>query len=255
MTNPDRFLGRAEVYASARPTYPSALGEWLAGLGLLSGRVADVGAGTGLFTRLLLAHAMGPAFALDAVEPNPEMRGQLEVALAGEVTAGRLAVYNGTSEATALESASVRLITAAQAAHWFAPTPTVREFRRVLAPGGQVLLVWNDWRGVDTGFNAAYREVVTAFSREDGELLSRVPEHELPLLMPGGFAVQVFDNPVRFTRERLHALAGSVSYLPAPSDPQFAVVARQLDSAFEAYAEEGHVTLTYRTYAYLGRLD
>ncbi len=260
MSHPDRFLGRADVYAAARPTYPSVLGEWLAGLGLLSGRVADVGAGTGLFTRLLLVHAAGPGFAVDAVEPNPEMRAQLETALAGEVTAGRLAVHDGTSEATALAPASVGLITAAQAAHWFSPAPTVREFRRVLAPGGQVLLVWNDWRGVDgglngAGFNAAYREVVSVFSREDGELISRVPERELPLLMPGGFGVQVFENPVRFTRERLHALAGSVSYLPAPGDPLFAAVARQLDRAFDAHAEGGQVTLTYRTHAYLGQLD
>ncbi|MDV6375554.1 class I SAM-dependent methyltransferase [Deinococcus arenicola] len=254
ISNPDRFLGRADVYASARPTYPEALGKWLALQGLLSGRVADVGAGTGLFTRLLLAHGAGPDFAVDAVEPNPEMRAQLETALAQKVTAGHLSVHDGTSEATALEPGSASLIAAAQAAHWFAPTPTVQEFRRILAPGGRVLLVWNDWRGVDTPFNAAYREVVTQFSREDGELISRVPENELPALMPGGFTLQTFDNPLPFTRERLHALAGSVSYLPAPHHPQFAEVGQQLNSAFEAYAEEGHVTLTYRTHAYLGEL-
>ena len=53
--NPDRFLGRAAVYAAARPPYPAALGEWLAAEGLLRGDVADLGAGTGLFTRLLLS--------------------------------------------------------------------------------------------------------------------------------------------------------------------------------------------------------
>ncbi|CAM3921860.1 class I SAM-dependent methyltransferase [Deinococcus frigens] len=255
MTHPDRFLGRADVYACARPTYPPALGEWLAGLGLLSNRVADVGAGTGLFTRLLLAHGTGPNFAVDAVEPNPEMRAQLGATLAQEMASGRLRVHDGTSEATPLDSASVSLITAAQAAHWFSPVPTVREFRRVLTPGGQVLLVWNDWRGVATPFNAAYREVVTRFSREDGELVSRVPEQELPKLMPGGFEVQTFDNPVPFPRERLRALAGSISYLPSPDDPQFADVGQQLDSAFDAHVSGDHVTLTYRTHAYLGRLD
>lgn len=255
MTNPDRFLGRAGVYASARPTYPPALGEWLAGLGLLSGRVADVGAGTGLFTRLLLAHGSGPAFAVDAVEPNPEMRAQLGTALVQETLAGRLRVHDGTSEATSLDSTSVSLVTAAQAAHWFSPVPTVREFRRVLVPGGQILLVWNDWRGAETPFNAAYRAVVTHFSREDGELISRVPEQELPALMPGGFETRMFDNPVPFTRERLRALAGSVSYLPPPSDPEFVAVAQRLDAAFDAHASGNHVTLAYRTHAYLGRLD
>ena len=255
MRPPDRFLGRAGVYASARPTYPPALGGWLAGRGLLSGRVADVGAGTGLFTGLLLAHGAGPAFVVDAVEPNPEMRAQLKAALAQQVTAGRLRVRGGTSEATALDSASVSLITAAQAAHWFSPAPTVREFRRVLVPGGRILLVWNDWRGVDSGFNAAYRDVVNAFSREDGERISRVPQQELSQLMPGGFEERIFDNPLPLGRERLHALTGSVSYLPAPGDPEFAAVGRELDAAFAAHASGGHVTLTYRTHAYLGRLD
>ncbi|GGL76781.1 methyltransferase type 11 [Deinococcus aerolatus] len=255
MTHPDRFLGRADVYASARPTYPPVLGGWLAGRDLLSGRVVDVGAGTGLFTGLLLAHGTGPAFSVDAVEPNPEMRGRLEAALAQEIVAGRLRVQGGTSEATSLAPASVSLVTAAQAAHWFAPAPTVQEFRRVLVPGGRVLLVWNDWRGVDTRFNAAYHDVVTAFSREDGERISRVPQQELPHLLPGGFEEKTFDNPVRFTRERLPALAGSVSYLPAPGDPQFAAMAGELDAAFAAHASGGHVTLTYRTHAYLGRLD
>ena len=71
----------------------------------------------------------------------------------------------------------------------------------------------------------------------------------------GGFETRTFDNPVPFTRERLHALAGSVSYLPPPNDPQFAAVVQHLDAAFKAHAVENHVTLTYRTHAYLGRLD
>ena len=53
MSSSDRFLGRAEVYAAARPTYPAALREWLREQNLLTA-AADIGAGTGLFTQLLL---------------------------------------------------------------------------------------------------------------------------------------------------------------------------------------------------------
>lgn len=158
--NPDRFLGRAEVYAAARPDYPPALGNELARRGLLRGQVADLGAGTGLFTRLLLQRGAQ----VIAVEPNPEMREQLLRALAAEVTRGQLRVQSGTAEATGLPGSSVDLLTAAQAAHWFDPAPTRREFQRVLRPGGQVLFVWNDWREADGPFNEAYGAVVAHFS-------------------------------------------------------------------------------------------
>ncbi|KQR40653.1 class I SAM-dependent methyltransferase [Deinococcus sp. Leaf326] len=251
-TNPDRFLGRAAVYAAARPPYPAALGEWLTAEGLLRGNVADLGAGTGLFTRLLLSAG---AAQVDAVEPNPEMRAELEAALAAQVASGTVRVHAGTSEATGLPDASLDLITAAQAAHWFAPEPTLRELRRVLRPGGRVLLVWNDWRGVDAPLNRAYGEVVAQFTEADVPVLAtRVPEAELPGLLPGGFEKRLFDHAVPFTRERLRALAGSVSYLPSPGDPVYPDMAAALDRAF-GDPEGGEAPLVYRTHAYLGRIE
>ncbi|WP_026332291.1 class I SAM-dependent methyltransferase [Deinococcus apachensis] len=252
MSAPDRFLGRAEVYAAARPSYAAALGLWLKERGLLSGGVADIGAGTGLFTRLLLAHGVK----IHAVEPNPEMRAQLAPALAGETTAGCLTVHDGTSEATGLPDASVSLVAAAQAAHWFTPEPTIREFRRILQPASFVLLVWNDWRGEETGFNKAYGETVRQF-QEAGtpDVATRVPEQELPHLLPGGFERVTFENPLPLTRERLHALAASVSYLPSPEDPAYPAMTRELDHLFDKHQQDGMVTLAYRTHAFLGRLD
>ncbi|EYB67642.1 hypothetical protein DEIPH_ctg033orf0054 [Deinococcus phoenicis] len=252
MSAPDRFLGRADVYAQARPSYPEALGAWLAERRLLAGGVADVGAGTGLFTRLLLARGAE----VHAVEPNPEMRAQLAAGLAAEVTAGRLTVHAGTSEVTGLPDKSVSLVTAAQAAHWFAPAPTVREFRRVLRPSGHVLLVWNDWRGEGTAFNAAYGEVVSHFLEEGTpDLATRVPEAELPQFLPGGFERVTFANPLTLTRARLHALAASVSYLPSPTDAAYPGMTRELDALFGAHQQDGTVTLAYRTHVFLGGLD
>lgn len=250
MSKHDRFLGRAEAYAAARPTYPGALGEWLDAQGLLDAKVADLGAGTGLFTRLLLEFGADVC----AVEPNSEMRAALLTDLAEAVSSERLSVKDGTSEATGLDPHSVGLITAAQAAHWFDPAPTLAEFRRILIPGGKVLLVWNDWRGVEEPFNHAYRDAITPFYAEGDhpEHINRVPEDELHQFMPDGFVKQVFDNPVAFSREKLHALAGSVSYLPAPHDPRFPELTAALDAIFDAHQQDGTVKLTYRTHAFLG---
>lgn len=255
VVNPARFLGRADVYAQARPGYPDVLGAWLRDLGLLNAPVADIGAGTGLFTRLLLAHGA----AVTAVEPNPDMRAQLTGGLHG---VPGLTVQAGTSEATGLPDASMGLITAAQAAHWFDPARTTPEFRRVLIPGGRVLFVWNDWRAAQDSapFNRAYGEVVRAFT-DDDPLQLRVPEDDLPLFMPGGFEAREWTHTHPMTRAALQALAGSVSYLPAPDSPEFPALRSALDAAFDAHAQAGmpgaeaSVELAYLTKAYLGTLD
>ena len=47
------------------------------------------------------------------------------------------------SDLSAIPSASIALITSAQAFHWMATTSTVKEFHRVLIPQGAVVLIWN----------------------------------------------------------------------------------------------------------------
>jgi ubiquinone/menaquinone biosynthesis C-methylase UbiE len=87
--------------------------------------VADVGPGTGIFTRLLLetgARVIG-------IEPNGPMRAAAERRILGEP---RFESKNGRAEATGLADASVDLVTAAQAFHWFEPSAARAEFVRIL---------------------------------------------------------------------------------------------------------------------------
>ena len=106
-----------------------------AAVGMGSGcRVADIGAGTGKLTRVLLRYGCDVV----AVEPLAEMRAQLSEVLP-EVEA-----LDGTAEAMPLPDASVDVITAAQAFHWFDTERALDEFHRVLRPGGWLVMVWND---------------------------------------------------------------------------------------------------------------
>lgn len=69
---------------------------------------ADVGAGTGIFSRQLAAY-VGKAY---AVEPNDDMRAAMQADVA-------LSPLCGSAESIPLPDCSVDVITAAQAFHWF----------------------------------------------------------------------------------------------------------------------------------------
>jgi SAM-dependent methyltransferase len=126
------FERAAEAYEQARPDYPDAL------LDLLpieaSATVLDLGAGTGKLTRVLARHYVK----VIAVEPLDGMRVILEAVVPD---AEALA---GTAEAIPLPDASVDVVFAAAAFHWFANDDAVAEMARVLRPGGVLALAWNE---------------------------------------------------------------------------------------------------------------
>ena len=136
--NEERFSSRAETYAQYRPTYADGFMEYLyTEVGLNAGSViADIGSGTGILADLLLRRG-GTVY---GVEPNDDMRRIAEDDLARH---GSFVSVNATAEMTSLPEASVDFITVAQAFHWFDRQKFRAECRRLLRPGGKVILVWN----------------------------------------------------------------------------------------------------------------
>ncbi|MFH8758864.1 class I SAM-dependent methyltransferase [Streptomyces atroolivaceus] len=130
------FDNAAALYAAARPGYPPALldaVEELAGHPLAGARAVDVGAGTGIATRLL--HARGAR--VTAVEPGPGMAGELRRSLPS------VPVVRGDGNRLPLATESADLITYAQSWHWTDPALALPEALRVLRPGGALALWWN----------------------------------------------------------------------------------------------------------------
>lgn len=245
-----RFTNRVTNYVAYRPKYPAAVVEFMrAELGLSAASVvADVGAGTGILTEMFLRERC----TVFAVEPNEAMRGAAEELL-GEFPNFRS--VNGTAEATTLADASIDIITAAQAFHWFDAEMSRQEFARILKPGGWVALVWNMRRVDTTPFLRELEDILRTYGTDYARVAEQYThEPTLRKFFTGGFAVESFENRQVFDYEGLRGRILSASYVPLEGEPNYEPLLAALSRAFDAHNERGTVTFEYDTEIYYGRL-
>lgn len=243
------FTGRVADYVASRPGYPDALFAALRARcpPFAGATVADVGSGTGLFTRGLLQCG----YRVVAIEPNAEMRRASDDLLGG-IDAYRS--VDGGAEALPLASSSVDLITVAQAFHWFEVERTRIEFLRVLTPPGQVALVWND-RVLDDPLQAALDEIFAEFG---GAKRAALVSHEERANVPPFFGVtppREFSWPHshRLDEQGLASLVFSRSYMPGKNTRDGREIAGRVVGMFRRFVDQGTVEVRYRTVAFLGR--
>jgi ubiquinone/menaquinone biosynthesis C-methylase UbiE len=146
------YDGIADCYDRARPDYPpAALAMLSVGPGEL---VADVGAGTGIFSRQL-AQSLPDARVI-GVEPGADMRRAAEAA-SREVP--NLSFVAGAAEDLPFADGSLSLVTAATAAHWFDRPLFYAQAFRCLCADGRLAIVQNVRRWRDSPFLAAYEQL------------------------------------------------------------------------------------------------
>ena len=247
-----RFTSRVDDYAAHRPTYPESLFMLLEREGVLrwGDVVADVGSGTGILTALLLDHG----YEVHAVEPNAAMAESARVQLG---SSPRFHAVGGRAEATTLPDASVDVVTAAQAFHWFDVDAARRELARVLRPGGRVMLVWNIRRTDSTPFLREYEALLQRHAL-DYKKISAGWADDVAIarfFAPNGFEKRSLANRQSFGFDGLRGRLLSSSYAPPAGHPAHEPMLAELRKLFDAHQQDGLVSFDYDVVAYWGRLD
>ena len=132
------FTNLADDYTKYRPSYNKSIVKKILKAvrkNTSALRAADIGAGTGIFTKCLIEAGVKDII---AVEPNNDMR------KAGLNFLNRKVKFSiGSAEQTGLQSHSYNLITMASSFHWPKTSEALKEFDRILASDGVFSAIWN----------------------------------------------------------------------------------------------------------------
>ncbi|WP_330961128.1 class I SAM-dependent methyltransferase [Photobacterium sp. 53610] len=251
MTQPtERFSDRADDYQKYRPGYPQ---EMITALLTITGveqrsTVTDIGAGTGILTRLLLDRGLQVC----AVEPNDAMRQAADELLSGEPGYTSL---KAPAEQISLPDHSVDLITAAQSFHWFCNEETRLEFQRIAKPNAYLALIWNRRRltsPLQQEYDAMLRQFSPDYARVNHMSLS---DNGISQFFAAGEMKRLsFDNSQSMDLEALIGRVRSVSYCPQEGSAHYTQLIRSLTQLHQTYQVNGRIAFEYDTQLYLGHI-
>ncbi|THH05762.1 hypothetical protein EW145_g4552 [Phellinidium pouzarii] len=136
--------GKSELYDKVRPGYaPKVLSHIRKTISMKEGlKIVEIGCGSGIFTRNLLAHPEWSASIaeLKCIEPNEGMR----AVFADTVKDPRVSLYDGTFDTTGVPDGWADVILCATAFHWCSDIEAaVSEFTRILKRDGTISFLWN----------------------------------------------------------------------------------------------------------------
>lgn len=248
MNYTNRFDGKSEIYAKARPKYALVFFDYLKNtLNIPAGSVfADIGSGTGIFTEQLL----NCGYRVFAVEPNDEMRKKAEEKLACNEN---FFSVNGNDADMNLPDNSADYITAAQAFHWFHPFAFKKECKRVLKPGGKVIIVYNS-RDEKASCTQALADLRYKFNSEFHGFSNGINDEKCTAFFAGKCQIFRADNTQTYDRQGYINRVLSSSYSLKEGDDRYAEYLNEINTIFDLFSVDNLIAVPTETVAYIGEI-
>jgi SAM-dependent methyltransferase len=248
-----RFSDRAENFRKYRPDYPAILYSYLIENADLKPEevVCDIGTGTGILSQMFLNRG----HEVYGIEPNTEMRTAAEKTLRGQSGFHNL---DGRAEDIPLADSTIDFVVVGQAFHWFDPPASKKEIQRILKPGRQIALVWNNRQIKLNRFHRDYEDLLIRFGTDYAQVSRRWVVTDAGLaawFSPYPKRKSSLPNSKRLDLEGLRGALLSASYAPTESHPNYTPMMLALDELFWRNQTDGFVTFEYKTDVYHGRMS
>ncbi len=246
------FTDKSKFYSQYRPNYPAKLLWHLQtahGLNKDS-VVADVGAGTGIFTDMVASVAQK----VYAVDPNEDMLSRAKEKL---VDYDNIIYLSGSAEQTHIPDNSVDLITVAQAFHWFDTVKFKEECRRILKPDGKVAIIANI-RDTAEPFYSAHVKMLqencptfTGFSGGKGGVFNQ----QAAEFFIKYFTMWQCENHISYDMDSFVGYQLSTSYAPKPADKNYDGFIAAAGKLFAEYSTDGRLIIPFTTKCFVGIVE
>ena len=249
MENWNIFTNKADLYSKYRPSYAQGFIDEMIKRGILNEKqlVLDVGAGTGILTKMLVeTHAC-----VIAVEPNEKMREQLKQYLLND----NIVIKDGKAEnLIGIKDNSIDAIFVGQAFHWFNPILFKKECLRVLKKNNGVILVWN--KKTDCELEKERKKIVEKYRQFTDSYNCSWDERDegISMFFDGKYEKIKYDNDLIETKEQFIGRTLSASHAIEKNSPLFCEYLNAWNEYFEKYQNDGIITIKNETTVYIGSL-
>jgi ubiquinone/menaquinone biosynthesis C-methylase UbiE len=246
MKNTEVFTGKSNLYSKYRANYSKTLITHLySNVGLNSNsHIADIGSGTGMFTKLLLDQVSK----VYSVEPNASMRMVAENELSHYKN---FISVNATGENTLLPRHSIDYITVAQAFHWLDTDFFIVECNRILKTNGKVIVIYNR-KKKEAEINKKLAELIKKYYPDHKDVINHweLRENKIMKFFNNKFEFVTYKNDI--TNNLQEFIGRTMSHSFSENNEDYIA---ELKEFFEKYSKNDIIYVPNDTIAYIGTIQ